>query len=180
VNFWLGMDSPVWKTPRAFGLKAVFNHSAYKTLFPKEICRGVRFMVQDCRGDKEAQKTLWRQVIQAVEAWRSDYRKLHEDPYAGPILTLHDGRSFLILRERRAGKEPLNHRLEGTSRKIYLFCEQQRRFQEIKQTFAPLAEEKIRSFLKLMVDKGLMFAEGDVHLSLAVSDRRSRPIFVSD
>ncbi|MDX9820252.1 MAG: RiPP maturation radical SAM C-methyltransferase, partial [Desulfococcus multivorans] len=174
VQFWLGMDSPVWKNSRDFGLKAVFNHPAYKSLFPEAIYRRVQFMVQDYRGDKGAQHKLWRPVVEAVEAWRSDYAKLHADPSDGPILTLHDGRSFLILRERRAGAEPVNHRLEGSSRKIYLSCNRQRRFSDIAETFAPLSGEAIRSFLAMMVRKGLMFAENDAYLSLAVQKRRTR------
>ncbi len=172
VRFWLGMGSPVWENPRDFGLTAICNHPHHKTLFPEPICRQVRFMSQNYRGDKQKQKTLWQPVIHAVTSWQADYRKLHAEPYSDPILTLHDGGAFLILRERRITGAPATHRLEGTSRKIYLFCTCQQRFETIKDRFAPLAAAKIRSFLKLMTDKGLMFEAGDVYLSLAVPARQ--------
>lgn len=171
VYFWLGMDSPVWENPRSYGLTAVFNHPHYRKLFPENICRRMRFMVQDYRGDKMFQRKLWQPVIQAVEKWRQDYQQLHAGPYAGPILTLHDGQSFLFLRERRVGAEPVNHRLEGTSRKIYLFCDHQRGFEEIKTQFASMSVDKIRSFLTMMTDKKLMFADNEQYLSLAVCSR---------
>ncbi len=171
VYFWLGMQSPVWKDPRNYGIKALLNHPYTKILFPEPVCRRTRFMVQDYRGDKLLQRRLWRPVEQAVRKWRQDYFRLHNDPYDGPILTLHDGRSFLILRERRIDKEPANHRLEGTSRKIYLFCEHRRPLKQIEERFSPLPPDKIRSFLTMMTDKGLMFEERGEYLSLAVSTR---------
>jgi hypothetical protein len=107
-------------------------------------------------------------VVRAVGQWQRDYDRLHAGAGAGPILTRHDGGSFLILRERRAAAEPVNHRLEGTSRGIYLFCDQRRSFEEIRERFAPLPAERLRSFLDLMTGKGLMFEEDGVFLGLAV------------
>ncbi len=175
VHFWLGMQSPIWEDPRRYGMKAVFNHPFYSILFPEAVCRKIRFMIQDYRGDKVSQRRLWRPVTEAVKKWRQDYGRLHADPYAGPILTLHDGKSFLILRERRVDAAPVNHRLEGISRKIYLFCELRRSFKEIRDRFSPLPADKIRSFLTMMTEKGLMFEDHDHYLSLAVSVGRGHP-----
>ncbi|MEW6080027.1 MAG: RiPP maturation radical SAM C-methyltransferase [Thermodesulfobacteriota bacterium] len=169
VRFWLGMHSPVRDNPAAYGLTAVYNHPYYKELFPEDICRRTRLMIQDYRGGKMAQRRLWQPVVRAVEQWQRDYARLHAGAGSGPILTQHDGRSFLILRERRVGGEPVNHRLEGTSREIYLFCERPRNFEEIRVRFSPLPAERLQSFLDLMTGKGLMFEDGGVFFSLAVS-----------
>lgn len=168
VYFWLGMHSPVWENPRAYGLAAVFNHLNLKKFFPEAVWRRTQFMIQDYRGDKISQRRLWRQVAQAVGRWQQEYHRLHTDPYAGPILALHDGRSFLIVRERRLDEKPLNHRLEGTSRRIYLFCDHQRRFEEIRERFSSMPADEIRLFLTMMTDKRLMFEECGRYLSLAV------------
>ncbi len=173
VRFRLGMHSPVWEEPQNYGLTAVFNHPHLKKLFPPSLWRRVRFMIQDYRGDKTFQRRLWRPVVRAVEKWEQDYFQLHSDPYAEPILTLQDGRSFLILRERRIDGAPVNHRLEGTSRKIYLFCENRRRFEEIKERFSWLPEDKIRAFLYMMTSKGLIFEDHDRYLGLAIPIRRA-------
>ncbi len=174
VHFWLGMQSPVWQQPRQYGLQAVYNHSYYKYLFPEHICRRTRFMIQDYRGDKTVQRRLWRPVAQAVKKWRKEYEQLHVRPFSGPILTAHDGGNFLILRERRIGEEPVNHRLEGSSRKIYLFCHHRRKFAEIRDRFPAFAADQLQSFLSMMVGKKLLFEENGQYLSLAVPVVRAR------
>ncbi|MDY6822773.1 MAG: RiPP maturation radical SAM C-methyltransferase [Thermodesulfobacteriota bacterium] len=168
VHFWLGMQSPVWCHPRDFGIRAVFNHPFYRSLFPEAIHRHVRFMIQDYRGDKQVQQKRWRPVARAVEEWQQDYRQLHERAHAGPILSYQDGGRFLLLRKRRIAAEAVNHRLEGTSRRIYLFCEQPRGIHEICDAFAPLPADRITGFLRMMEDKGLIFSDDGKHLSLAV------------
>lgn len=172
VHFWLGIQSPVWKNPEKFGIKAVFNHPNYKILFPNHVCRRVRFMIQDYRGDKQYQRKLWQPVKRAVKDWQEAYFDLCRDPNAGPILSFQDGGSFLIIRKRRPDDNPENHRLTGTSREIYLFCEHRRKIDTILQQFPDFSAEKIGSFLQLMIDKGLMFADNDEYLSLAIPARR--------
>ena len=172
VQFWLGIQSPVWKNPKPYGIRAVFNHPNYKILFPDAISCRVRFMIQDYRGDKQYQKKLWQPVKRAVKEWRRAYFGLHTDPNAGPILSFQDGGDFLIIRKRRSDSNPENHRLTGTSRKIYLFCGHRRRIDAILKQFPQFSAQEVRSFLKLMVDKGLMFADNKEYLSLAVPSRR--------
>ena len=171
VRFWLGLKSPVWQHPRKFGIRAVFNHPNYRVLFPDDVCRRVHFMIQDYRGDKTVQQKLWKPVVQAVKQWREDYFKLHSaahaDPGDGPILSYQDGGDFLILRRRRAGREPENHRLAGTSREIYLFCETRRSFEAVCARFPGFSAEQIRNFLAMMQEKRLMFSDKGWHLSLA-------------
>ena len=65
----------------------------------------------------------------------------------------------------------MTHRLKDTSRKIYLFCEQNRSISRILARFPSFSEEKVRPFLNMMVDKRLMFREGERFLSLAVPSR---------
>ncbi len=65
----------------------------------------------------------------------------------------------------------MTHRLKDTSRKIYLFCERNRSLSQILAQFPGFGEEKVRPFLNMMVDKRLMFREGERYLSLAVPIR---------
>jgi len=65
----------------------------------------------------------------------------------------------------------MTHRLRGSSRQIYLFCEKNRSLSEIAGRFPGFGQEKILPFLNLMVDKKLMFREGERFLSLAVPIR---------
>ncbi|MBW2018833.1 MAG: RiPP maturation radical SAM C-methyltransferase [Deltaproteobacteria bacterium] len=177
VHFWLGLESPVWQDPRAFGLRAVFNHPNYAAIFPPDMFRSMRFMIQAYRGDLGHQRKLWQPVKKKVRAWKKAYAELHKRPSSSyaPILGFRDGRDFLIIRQRRLNAEPLTHRLVGTSRAIYLFCQRHRSLKGILAHFPQIAEDKIVPFLRMMVDKKLMFEENGKYLSLAVPERPSNP-----
>jgi ribosomal peptide maturation radical SAM protein 1 len=171
VHFWLGLGSPVWQDPKAFGLQAVFNHPSYATIFPPAIFGLMRFMIQAYRGDLGYQRKLWQPVKKRVRAWKKAYAEIHKSPTSVPILSFRDGRDFLIIRQKRLHAEPLTHRLVGTSRAIYLFCQTHSSLVSILDRFPELTEDKALSFLKMMVDKKLMFEENRRYLSLAVSMR---------
>jgi ribosomal peptide maturation radical SAM protein 1 len=171
VHFWLGLGSPVWLDPENFGIKALFNHRNYAGIFPQDIVESMQFIIQAYRGDLGYQKRLWRPVKKKLKAWEKAYAKLHQGPKHGSILSFRDGRSFLIIRQRRLDGEPLTHRLEGTSRAIYLFCQKHRALKRIIDRFSSVPSDRIEPFLKMMVDKKLMFRENDRYLSLAVPER---------
>ena len=137
-------------------------------MFPRKIYRNLEFLIQAYRGDLGHQKKIWQPVKLKVAAWHNFYTELQKGPSRFPILSLRDGGRFLILRQRRVNTEPLNHRLTGTSREIYLYCGQHRSLKKIRDRFPAFSEDKIASFLKMMVDKKLMFEENDRFLSLAV------------
>ncbi len=166
--FWLGRGSPVWCNPKAYGIRAVFNHPNWAVLFPRKICRNLEFMIQSYRGDLGYQRKIWQPVEKKVETWHKIYAELHQGPRCSPILSLREGGEFLIIRQRRLNTEPLHHRLKGSSRLIYIFCSHHRSLKKIRDRFPAFAEDKIVAFLKMMVDKKLMFEENGSYLSLAV------------
>ena len=172
VHFWLGLESPVWQNPKDFGIKAVFNHPNYETLFPPDLYRQMVFMIQAYRGDLGYQRKLWQPVKRKVREWKKAYDEFHKSPVHSPILSYRDGEDFLIIRQRRLSADPLTHRLEGMSREIYLFCGHHRSLKRILNQFPRLTEDKIIHFLKMMVDKKLMFEENRKYLSLAVQIKR--------
>jgi ribosomal peptide maturation radical SAM protein 1 len=169
VFFWLGIGSPVWRHPERFGIRSTFNHHHYKILFPASVYRSVDFMMQTYRGDVGFQRRIWRPVKPLLKKWKREYNQFHASPGYIPILTYRDGRDFLILQQRRLNQESLTHRLTGTSRLIYLYCRSHRSIRMIKKTFPQFTEDRLVSFLKMMVAKKLMFTENDRYLSLAVA-----------
>ena len=171
VHFWLGLGSSVWQNPETFGIKAVFNHGNYAGIFPPEVVESMQFTIQAYRGDIGYQKRLWQPVKKKLKDWKKAYAKLHQGAKHEKILSFRDGRSFLIIRQRRLDSEPLTHRLEGTSRAIYLFCQRHRALKRIIDRFSFVPSDRIEPFLKMMVDKKLMFRENDRYLSLAVPER---------
>lgn len=170
VQFWLGIGSPVWRHSEAFGIKAVFNHHHYAAIFPPDIVKSMQFMIQAYRGDLGYQKRLWRPVKRRIKAWQETYGALHTGPRHEPILSFRDGRDFLIIRQKKVAGEHLTHRLEGTSRAIYLYCLHHRPIKSIAAHFPRVSSDKIESFLKMMVDKKLVFKENDQYLSLAMPE----------
>ncbi|MGD8764486.1 MAG: RiPP maturation radical SAM C-methyltransferase [Desulfobacteraceae bacterium] len=168
VDFWLGLESPVWQNPKGYGLKAVFNHPYWGYLFPASIFQSMSFMIQAYRGDLGYQRKIWRPVRKKARGWQRAYRELTHGPSPSPILSFRDGGDFLIIRQRRFQSEPLTHRLMATSRSIYLFCQHHRSIKQIRGQFEAFPEDKIVAFLKMMADKKLMFQENEKYLSLAV------------
>ena len=168
VKFWLGLGSPIYQNPKYYGIKAVFNHPNWALLFPQHIYQSMRFILQAYRGDLGHQRKIWKPVKRKVEQWAKFYSELHNRPLRLPILSFRDGRDFLIIQQRRAHAESLNHRLVETSRLIYLFCQQHRPFKQIRDQFPSFTEDKLMAFMTMMVDKKLMFEENGKYLSLAV------------
>lgn len=171
VQFWLGYGSPVCTHARAYGLRAVFNHPHYRRLLPPALWQALPWMIQAYRGDRLAQRRLWQPVRTRVKQWARDYAALHAAGRRGPILSFRDGGDFIILRQRRLSAEPMTHRLTGTSRRIYLFCQHRRSMARIRKAFPQLDEDRLGPFLSMLVAKKLMFAEGGKYLSLAVPAR---------
>jgi len=172
--FWLGYGSPVWHHPGAFGIQKVRNHPFYLYLFPQEILSQIHLILQGYQGGIKKQERLWRRVTRALKSWRATYDELHSASNKDPILSYQDGETFLVIRERRRAADDMTHRLRGSSRQIYLFCEKNRSLSEIVERFPGFGQEKILPFLNMMVDKKLMFGEGERFLSLAVPIRGFR------
>ncbi len=168
IPFWLGYGSSVWQMPNAYGIKRVRNHPFYAHLFPPVVLRGLRLMIQGYQGRVRYQNRLWRPVKEKIDKWNKSYSELHKGPGCDPILSFQDGRDFMIIRERRPGNFDMTHRLKGTSRKIYLFCRTQQSISQILSQFPGFGEEKVIPFLRMMVEKHLMFNEGERYLNLAV------------
>jgi hypothetical protein len=171
VPFWLGYGSPVWHHPEAYGIRKVRNHPFYRNLFPAEILPRLQLLYQGYEGGVKTQQHLWAKVTRAVRSWRTSYESLHDDAGRDPILSYQDGGAYLIIRERRGKDDDRTHRLRGSSRQIYLFCETHRALPEIVERFPQFGQGKILPFLNMMVAKRLMFREGEDFLSLAVPIR---------
>jgi len=168
VNFWLGLESPVWEKLQQFGIKASYNHPHYTDLLPQNISSSIRFLIQAYRGNLGYQKKLWKPVKQRIKAWNMEYESLHNNSFFEPILSFLDGRDFLIIIQKQLNNRTLTHRLKGKSRAIYLFCQHYRSIKKILEHFPELSDDKIISFLRTMVSKKLMFEENEKYLSLAV------------
>ena len=74
----------------------------------------------------------------------------------------------MVIRQRRYDADPLNHRLVGLSREIYLYCRRIRKFGGMARRFSQISPRALQAFLDEMTSKKLMFRENERYLSLAV------------
>lgn len=168
IPFMLEYGSPVFQRPSDFGITRIYNHNFYRQMFPEYLFKSLKFMILSYHEKRGYQAKLWAQVVRKVKEWENYYHKMHQRPKSPPILYFQDGGDFLIIHQRRLNKDDMVHRLKGTSRKIYLFCQQTRSIKEILKKHPRLTEDHLLPFLRMMMDKGLMFNEGSSFLSLAV------------
>ncbi|MCF8143158.1 MAG: RiPP maturation radical SAM C-methyltransferase [Deltaproteobacteria bacterium] len=174
IDLWLGYGSLLWRHPDRYGIRLRGNHPDYRYLFPAEVRGKLRFMMQGYHGGVRHQHRMWAPVREKLAEWHAFYNRMHREPGCEPILSFRDGKDFLIIRERRLDDAPMTHRLKGTSRAIYLFCGTQRSMADIVGRFPRFGEDRIRPFLQMMIDKRLMFCEGERYLALAVCGGRRK------
>jgi ribosomal peptide maturation radical SAM protein 1 len=168
VNFWLGLESPVYRFPDHFQIRSTFNHTNLKKLFPAPMAKALRFIIQGYRGDRKRQQQRWRAVEKRVRQWKADYAIMQKQTGGRPALTFRDGGRFLIIEQHFPQQSAVKHRLTGMSADIYRFCDVPRNFEQISDLSVSHGPEQIEAFLSSMVDKRLMFEEKGSYLSLAV------------
>ncbi len=165
ASFFLGHGSPVAKDPRSYGIKAVTQHAKNRKLFPPELLRGLEMLIKDYRGDRILQRRRWQPVQEKIRRWQ-DFHEQRKSLL--PPLCYRDGGNFLIIRQERLSGSTLQHRLQGISRKIYLFCRRIRSIKEIRQAFATVSDTALLNFLQDLTSKKLLYSEVDHYLALAI------------
>lgn len=168
--FFLGYGSPVHNRAGQFSIRAILPHAKNRKLLPKDLLQSMTMLMHDYRGDRRYQHRLWQPVTEKIKVWQEFHRQRKKNqPHP---LHYMDGRTFLIIRQERRTGAPLLHRLRGLSRKIYLFCGEPRKSEEILQVFPAVTAPALAKFLADMSTKLLMFLENDRVLSLAVRHDR--------
>ncbi|MEK6201218.1 MAG: hypothetical protein N2A40_02185, partial [Desulfobulbaceae bacterium] len=79
-----------------------------------------------------------------------------------------DGGSFLIIRQEQINGPCLHHRLRGTSRAIYLYCQTIREQKELARQFPTIQPKALNDFLLELSTKRILFQEGSRILALAI------------
>jgi ribosomal peptide maturation radical SAM protein 1 len=164
--FFLGKGSPVSEDPKAFGISAVIQHPKSRGLFPEAILTNLDLLINGYRGNKKGQRRSWQPVNRKIAQWQ-DFHAQRENS-AIPALSYRDGGTFLIIRQEQLRGPCLHHRLRGTSRQIYLFCETIRTLDELVRQFPTIPSRTMEEFLVDLTQKRILFREGDRLLALAI------------
>jgi hypothetical protein len=167
ASFFLGEGSPISKNPQKFGLTGVIQHPKNRQLFPPAILAGMEMLIKSYRGHRTAQRKLWKPVTDKVARWQAFHAK--RNMHGTPALSCRDGGSFLIIRQEQRDGPCLHHRLHGTSRAIYLFCQQVRSYSELASRFPSITAQSLSFFLADLIAKRLLFQEADRVLALAIA-----------
>lgn len=166
ASFFLGHGSPICNDRKRFGISAMIQHPKNRRLFPQEILAGMKMLIKGYRGDKTLQRRLWKPVILKIARWQAFHAK--RDIHKIPALSYRDGGSFLLIRQEQLNGPCLQHRLRGTSRAIYLYCQKIRNQQELARRFPTLQPQALHSFLADLTSKRLLFQEQERLLALAI------------
>ena len=166
ASFFLGEGSPVCAEPRRFGISAVLQHPKNRRLLPPQILAGLVMLIKGHRGDRVLQRRLWQPVSRKIARWQAFHAG--RDIHGIPPLSYRDGGSFLIIRQEQGNGPCLHHRLRGSSRAIYLYCQTIREFKELASQFPTIQPKTLNDFLDELIDKRLLFREGERLLALAI------------
>ncbi len=166
ASFFLGEGSPICNDHKKFGISALLQHPKNRRLFPKEILADMEMLIKEYRGDRTLQRRLWRPVTRKIAQWQAFHAG--RDIRGIPPLSYRDGGSFLIIRQEQINGPCLHHRLRGTSRAIYLFCQKIRDQKELAQQFPTITPKALNDFLADLTAKRILFQEGERILALAV------------
>lgn len=165
ASFFLGHGSPVASNPTAYGIVALTWHAKNQQLFPKDTLNGLSMLIKGYRGDRLIQKKKWQEVKMKIESWHQFHRSRNSNH---PPLSYRDGNQFLLIRQEQMKGPTLQHRLQGNSRKLYLFCRRIRSMKEISREFPTIKKSTMRRFFHDLHHKKLLFQENDHFLALAV------------
>lgn len=171
--FFLGHGSPVAEQPQAYGVTAVKRHPHYQQLMPQAMLAQLTLLIGDYRGNRVTQRRQWAPVVRKVAAWQRFHAKRGESAVNRPLLSLRDGGTFLLIRqETPAAGQVLLHRLKGTSRLLYLACEEVVDRKTLLERFPHVTENNLIAFLDDLAAKRLLFRQGEHYLALAVRERK--------
>jgi ribosomal peptide maturation radical SAM protein 1 len=165
AGFFLGHGSPVWNDPGKYGIRAVRHHPSNRKLYPAPILARLNLLIKEGTGDRSRQKTIWRPVRNKIRQWRAFHENRTSDL---PALSYREGDDFIIIRQERPGQQTRQHRLTGTSGKIYLACRSPVSTKSLLRGFNSVTEKALTVFLEDLENKKLIFRDGDKCLALAV------------
>ena len=172
ARYFLGRGSPMDLSPESYGIRARTIHIRARALYPAETLASLPQLVKGFRADRQTQRRLWRPVHLRLRQWQNFHSRRSAPAHLYPPLSYRDGGDFLLLRQETPDGAVLRHRLRGTSRRLYLACEEIREISDLDRDFSGIGRPALVKFLDDLAAKRLLFREGDRVLALAVRRKR--------
>jgi ribosomal peptide maturation radical SAM protein 1 len=169
VEFRLYSDSPVYNSPRKYGITSIDDVGRIGKRLPHGIASRLDLPYKSFRTKRK--KRTYAALKKRISAWEDSYEKASSTGW--PALCYFDCEGFLKIEDRRMDDRSVT--LDGLARRIYLLCSSVKDMGEILDRFSGDDSTHIESILRELLRLGVMFNEGDSWLALAVrSDATSR------
>jgi len=160
TDFELQYMSFIYQNFRDFEIKNFFERETDKLLYPLKVRKNLCFF--NYQYEKENNKSYLNSIEKQISSWAEKYYSTK----TSLLFYLDNGKELRIFESR------FNERrikvLNGIYRKIFLFCDQVRHINEIKEKFSNFPFDDISSFLKEMNELKLIFREINSYLSIPI------------
>ena len=161
------IDQSVVKLKERFPIANIRNWDAFRAGLPQEVWeRLVTFYMS--YDDVSEDPPDWNRLMPVIEEWANAFDKATRGKKMPRPLTYQRLGSALLIEDRIHGR---SHTLRDVSAEVYLYCMQRRGLRQIADRFRHegLDAAAIEAFLGNLVEKRLVFREGNSYLSLAVA-----------
>ena len=161
---WLERFSPLFTDIDRYGIVDRSPSQEYRYLYPPTVKLGEAAYYFDYASADTLDPSDIEPMVEAAIVWD---RRRSESPR--PALTLLRAPSFSRIVDHRDPKRPRVHELEGLGAQIYEFCmNEPRTAAAVAEQIAGAPVEAVRKVLDGFTDRGLMFRDRALYLSLAL------------
>jgi ribosomal peptide maturation radical SAM protein 1 len=172
VPLWVERFSPYHDHPREFGIEILGPKAHYGLTYPVDapVLRDLAYAFDHRQIEGAEVEPGLTQLRQAVSEWQAA-----QEEAGRSTLTLLRGPGFVVVQDRRAGRDQADYRLGDVESRIYEACDDGVGVNTVCERLGSGAPSSAHTlaFLTELADAGLVFREGDRFLSLAVEARPS-------
>jgi ribosomal peptide maturation radical SAM protein 1 len=170
VPLWVERFSPYHDHPRKFGIEILGPKAHYGFTYPvgAPVLHDLAYAFDHRQIDGAEVEPGLTQLRQVVSEWQAA-----QEDAGKSTLTLLRGPGFVVIQDRRAGRDQVDYRLGEVESRIYEACDDGIGVGTLCERLGSGApsSDHILTFLTELVDADLVFREGDRFLSLAVEAR---------
>lgn len=171
TRFALARGSLAFKNPGALKITSIRRHILFSQLFPRRILDKLEYLMFDFTTSYSLHGP-YRDELSA-QGWVGN---------TAPGLSYLDGGDFLLIYDTRGIDRTgaYDHRrmtISNPARKLLLYCDRIRSFDDIRARFAKLSKKSIADALGELCAHNIMFHESGSYISLVMPDKRSMHTF---
>ncbi len=167
--FALLQGSLVDQERQKYGIHSVKNYGFLDGLLPMSIRDKLDFQLKSYKMQRAFPK--YTKLRRKIAQWNDIYDRCSREGIKP--LSYKDGGTYLIIEDRRY-EGSITH-LDGDIRKLYLFCDSIRSFEEIGNRFSEYELSELHRVLIELVGLKIMYKEGEDYLSLAIREHNTQP-----